>query len=417
MNNSSEKIAVITGKDPTYPQDSDGATTFLRNYLRFLVQRGVQADIYTTNCYSGDAVSKGKMEHAGQEGEFSGMQVIRYAPPALALPTYKDDPKGLKFLNRAAISFAEASYFADGKLRDYVGVQILHTSHAIGLVLGDVVPQKRTTIFPMMLGEEYRRYMPVAENFIDLEREVFKQVGIIQAPSHDHANTLRQNYSVPPSKIVTTHRGYPQDILLPRERTLPQDRPVRILSANMVRPQKGQHILVPFAEECRKRKLPIKIVIAGVNGESYSSHYNEYHQIFLEEIRKRGLTDSFEFTGPKDHQELNELMLASDVSIVPSVFETFGKSALESMATGMPTIVFDDVPSFKEFMTHHETAMFAPRSPMRLADTFELLTHNKDLYEALSRNGIYHGRNFSWDRVLAQMVDGINTKLHENLSI
>jgi glycosyltransferase involved in cell wall biosynthesis len=128
---------------------------------------------------------------------------------------------------------------------------------------------------------------------------------------------LRESYGVAPSKIVTTHRGYPQDVLLPRERTLPQDGPVRILSANMVRPQKGQHILVPFAEECLKRKLPIKIVIAGVNGESYSSHYNEYYQTFLEAIRKRGLMDTFEFTGPKDHQELNELMLKSDVSIGP----------------------------------------------------------------------------------------------------
>jgi glycosyltransferase involved in cell wall biosynthesis len=87
------------------------------------------------------------------------------------------------------------------------------------------------------------------------------------------------------------------------------------------------------------------------------------------------------------------------------------------MATGMPTIVFDDVPSFKEFMTHHETAMLTRRSPTDLADTFELLVHNKELYEALSLNGIYHGRNFSWDLVLAQMVDAINAKLHENLSL
>jgi glycosyltransferase involved in cell wall biosynthesis len=410
------KIAIITGKDPMFAADTDGANILVKNLADHYAGEGTKVDIFTPNGYSGHQAVKRKADYQSQAKDLleENVNVNRFPIPKLITPNLSY--AGLNFMNRVAISMAEATYFEDRKLDEYSRIHILHMAHAFGLVLGEIVPIDKTVLHPMLLGREYERYTQVAPSYIDFELEVFKRKLLVQVPSLDESLTLQKDYGVDENQIISNPRGFNQECLTPLFRKTPNKTDtLSILCANMMRPQKGQHLFIPFAKECLRRGISIKINLIGVNGSSYSPSYNQYALDIREAIIKEGLKDCFEFSNPLDQANLNKVMHKSDFAIYPSVFETFGKAPLESMATGLPTIVLDDVPAFQEFLQDNETGLFVSRHSSALVDALERCLNEKGLYEKLSRQGIEAGKNFHWKVVLEQMINDINKWLSHAL--
>ncbi|MBA4336367.1 hypothetical protein C0416_01150 [bacterium] len=416
---SREKVAVVTGKDLCYLDDTDGANVLVKNFAEHVIKNeGLDVDIYTPCGYSGHQFVDLKAQSQSEENiEISpGITVKRFPVPRVVTPNYEN--QGLELLNRVNISMGEAVYFEDGKLFDYLRIHIIHMAHSFGLVLGDIVPIERTIVHPMMLGTEYKNFSEVSQSYIDIEKAVFRKQILVQTPSIAESETLISDYSVSPEKIIITPRGFNPEALTIRQRTLPpiQNRKVRILCANMVRPQKGQKYFIDFAKECKKNNLPVLISLVGVNGTSYSPAYNKYSREIFDEIEKENLWDSFDFLKPRSQQELDKIMLNSDVAFYPSVFETFGKSPLESMATGLPTIVCDDVPAFREFIKDEETGILTSRNSQAMVESLKRLLYKPSLYTDISKNGISKGAEFFWENVLSRMILDTNNKISDVLS-
>jgi glycosyltransferase involved in cell wall biosynthesis len=108
-------------------------------------------------------------------------------------------------------------------------------------------------------------------------------------------------------------------------------------------------------------------------------------------------------------------MLESHVSILPSEYETFGKSALESLATWLPTIVFSDVPAFQEYMTHDVNGILVERdSGMKnLFENFLRLIESHDLYTSISRWWIESGWQYGWNVLFHKMEQDITLKISQ----
>ena len=97
-------------------------------------------------------------------------------------------------------------------------------------------------------------------------------------------------------------------------------------------------------------------------------------------------------------------MAGCDIAIYPSVTETFGKSSLESVVTGLPTILFDDVPAFTEYVTDRVTGFLVPRSSGAVVDILGELQTNHSLYSSVSRNGIGIASRFTWEKIIDDLL-------------
>jgi len=117
--------------------------------------------------------------------------------------------------------------------------------------------------------------------------------------------------------------------------------------------------------------------------------------------RRLGLHDRVRFMGRQDHIE--DILSMADVYLLPSELESFGLSALEAMASGVP-VVGSDAGGLPEVVKHAETGFLLPVGDIEgmAARTVEILKdeeHQRCLGQAGRRRA---AALFSADRVVTQ---------------
>ncbi len=124
-----------------------------------------------------------------------------------------------------------------------------------------------------------------------------------------------------------------------------------------------------------KKQLPVKLLLIG-DGPDRS----DCERL----VRDLKLNNDVMFLGKQDG--LEELLTMGDVFIMPSQSESFGLSALEAMACGLP-VVSSSVGGLPELVKHNETGFIAEFGDVnRMAKyTLDLLT-NERKYKKFSEN-------------------------------
>jgi N-acetyl-alpha-D-glucosaminyl L-malate synthase BshA len=117
--------------------------------------------------------------------------------------------------------------------------------------------------------------------------------------------------------------------------------------------------------------------------------------------RRLGLQDRVRFLGR--HDRVEELTAIADVFLLPSELESFGLSALEAMACGVP-VIGSDAGGLPEVVKHTETGYLLPVGDIEgmAARTIELLKDDERWHEA-SRSARRRAESlFEADRVVGQ---------------
>jgi glycosyltransferase involved in cell wall biosynthesis len=102
---------------------------------------------------------------------------------------------------------------------------------------------------------------------------------------------------------------------------------------------KGQWLLVESFRKVLRRHPEALLLIVGREGNASVR--------ISAEIARQGIAGSVLLTGARD--DVAELIAASDVVAVSSIWEGFGGSIVESMALGAPVVAFD-VPAIREVL-------------------------------------------------------------------
>jgi glycosyltransferase involved in cell wall biosynthesis len=121
-------------------------------------------------------------------------------------------------------------------------------------------------------------------------------------------------------------------------------------------------------------------------------------------VMQKGLTDRVVFLGTKTHQELTEILQASDVFVRPSRSEGLGNSFLEAMAAGVP-IVGTPVGGIPDFLTDGETGMLCqPNDPESIAKAVRKIADDPILRAKIIRQGeaLVHER-YGWGKIAERM--------------
>jgi len=120
----------------------------------------------------------------------------------------------------------------------------------------------------------------------------------------------------------------------------------------------------------------VKLVIAGPD--------DGYLSIIKNQIDNLRIHDKVLFTGPLYGQEKNAAYVDADVYVLPSRYEVFGNTILESYACGTPVIVTDRC-GISDFVKNVGCVVNFDRNELR--DAIIVLLKDNDLRARLGREG------------------------------
>lgn len=399
------KIAIIAGRDPDFKNDTDGGSVFLKNFVNELSYLGYNIDVYIPQGVSGGVQNKEKLSDQNEfNTNIGNISVYRFLTQKI------EDTYGIRqdedyFHNRIQLSYRIAEYFEDKKLLAYDLVFVLHVANAFGLVAKDLLPLEKTVLFPMMTSPTYSLFSSVPDKYKEQEKIVFSKIKHVSSPSDDEIKIISLAYGIPKKIFFKTNRGYNDKNFEKSERFgLSPKNTINLFSANGIRPQKNHLFFIPLLKELLKHSIDVRLLLTGNNGHSHHKLYNDYADKFWEEIRANNLEKYIISHGVVSEKDLVSIMGQSDIAVYPSTAETFGKSALESMATGLPTIVPNNIEAYTEFILHEKTGISVELDPTKFSREILKLISEKELYHGISKSGIHKGESFTWKKVVQDFL-------------
>jgi glycosyltransferase involved in cell wall biosynthesis len=391
------KIAFISGRDPTRQTDTDGATVLVYALSNQLARLGCSVSIYVPDY---EHVVPNPQHKYGSEAITAindSVRVIRF--PVQTATAEPDE----YFALRSQRSDREAAYFANEQLYEYDLVCIFHVTHAFALVEQAKLPIERTVLFPMFLGSYYAKTREVPNEYVARERSTLQALSHISSPSRDEIGALINEYGVSQNVCFYTPRGFDTTVFPAQSRTRIAGDSIHIINPNNIKPQKQQRELVPLVAQLHAFGIPVHVHLLGALGTTTDRSYRSYGDALLDDIATHQLGEAFTFHGIVTQMQLQYYIEQADIAVFPSKTETFGKAALEMMASGLPTVVFDDVPAFAEFIEHGMTGLRVSRDTRTLAHAIAALYRSPELYKRLSIEGMTASRRYSWEAVTEQL--------------
>ena len=147
---------------------------------------------------------------------------------------------------------------------------------------------------------------------------------------------------------------------------------------------KGHSIVIRVVAELRKKGYDVSVCFVG-DGSFVPQ---------LKELAKElGVSDAVQFAGKfADPSKIRELLLDSDIYMLPSESEGLPRGVIEAMACGLVCIA-SNVSGIPELL--EETDMAEPKDVEAYAKRLEYLFNNTDEMDRLSARNLEVSRNYS----------------------
>ncbi|MBU4535885.1 MAG: glycosyltransferase family 4 protein [Euryarchaeota archaeon] len=153
-----------------------------------------------------------------------------------------------------------------------------------------------------------------------------------------------------------------------KEIGIAEDKPLVLFLGNLVR-QKGVHYLLR-AKNFMDQPAFLAIVGGGPLLQDLKG-MAEYENI-----------KDVHFTGAR--YDIDKIIPAAELLVLPSLSESFGIALLEAMASGKP-VVATSVGGIPELVSEDVGILVEPRNPVALAEAIDLILENKDLREKMGK--------------------------------
>jgi len=157
--------------------------------------------------------------------------------------------------------------------------------------------------------------------------------------------------------------------------------------------QKGVEFFLRAAQKVLSRDRSVKFLISG-KGDLLPR--------LVEMAFDLGISENVMFLGYVSDDQLKRILCTSDVLVLPSVSEPFGIVALESMASGTPTIV-SKTSGVSERVKNCLKVDFWDTDEMA-SKILSILSY-RSLYEEMRENSITETASITWDEVARQTID------------
>ncbi len=291
---------------------------------------------------------------------------------------------------------------AGASLADRLGIPHFFTPHSLGL-------WKQRQMEEAASQEDRTGY-----NFelrIRSERAIGQTADWVLATTPDQADILRTDYDVPDARLRMIPPGYDDARFFPVGESTRQGLRQRhsysgfaVLALGRLARNKGYDLLIDgFA--VMAQRIPEARLYLAVGGESANPREAKIRAELKERVEQLELQDRVEFRGFIPDAELPDHYRAADLFVLSSRYEPFGMTAVEAMASGVPTIVTVHG-GLHRALTFGRHALFAdPFDAEDLGITMTKVARHPRLRARLGRMGAHKARSlFTWTGIAQQVV-------------
>jgi D-inositol-3-phosphate glycosyltransferase len=371
--------------------DGGGMNVYVRELSSALARRGHEVDVFTRrdDPVPGDLVTVEpgfRVHHvaAGPATALSRDEFERFVPAFTeAVGAY---------LRVHGADALHANYWLSGlaghALKHELGLPLIMTFHTLERVKAEA------------LGA-------VADDRAHQEAAIMACADAVLASCDVEAEQFARLYHADPARVHVVPLGVQHAFFAPGHR--PQARralgvdpeATMLLYVGRLQKLKGVDLALETLVELQRRGRRAQLsIIGGPSGPDGRATLAELH----ERVGEAGAIGRVSFVAPQAHQLLSSWMRAADVTLVPSISESFGLVALESSACGTP-VVASAVGGLSTLVEPGVNGvLLAQRDPDAWADAVEWVT-DAQRSTALSTGGVLLARRYTWRRAGERLAD------------
>lgn len=381
-------------------RDSGGMNVYVRELSRELAKRDMAVDVFTRWREPGDPRIQTLAPNARVIHIESGP--IRYIPKTAVyerLGEFTDKVQRHAETDGVRYDLIHSHYWLSAAVaRDLApcwDVPMVQMFHTLGLVKREVMDED-------IDGE--------SETRIAIERRAIAESDALVASSEIEAAELEQLYGARPERIATIPCGVDPEVFRPvrtadARAALGRDQCERlILFVGRIEQIKGIDVLLEalgllFARRPDLRGQACLVVVGGALDPEDDAPEIEKVTELRRLVHEHRMEDSVDFVGSMDQSRLALWYAAADVCAVPSLTESFGLVALESMACGTP-VVATRVGGLQTVVEDGESGLLVPASDHHaLAESIERVLLDQRLRTHLAHGARQRAEGFTWSRV------------------
>ena len=205
------------------------------------------------------------------------------------------------------------------------------------------------------------------------------------------SESVKDKYSrlSPNADIEVVYNGVPAEYYIDgRKYEIFSGSTVNIVIAGRIDPGKGhEEVIEAIAELAIDNKYTVQLLVVGV------SQNKNYENFIKKRVRDLKLEDNIKFLGFRD--DIPEIYKSSDISIVASKSEAFGRVTVEAMMAGT-LVIGADTAATKELIQDKYGFLYRQGNPHDLKNVLEYVLECKDkAREVAARARSYSLTNFT----------------------
>ena len=386
-------------------RDSGGMNLYVRELTRDLGRRGIEIDVYTRWRERDDP----RIQPLGPNARVIHIQSgpLGYWPK-MAVYQHLDEftEKLLAEVEASGRSYdvIHSHYWLSAMvartLEERWRLPTVQMFHTLGLVKREVMDED-------VDGESDIR--------VDIEREAVRKSAAIVAASRIELGELRRLYRADPARVAVIPCGVDPKVFHPvrtadaREK-LGRDQCERlILFVGRIEQIKGIDVLLRALARLLSSRPDLRsdvclLVIGGALDPGDDAPETEKVLELRRLVHEHRMEANVSFVGSRDQEELALYYAAADVCAVPSLTESFGLVALESMACGTP-VVATKVGGLQEVVKDGESGLLVPAGDYEaLAEAMARVLTDARLRIHLAHGARDRAERFTWEAVGDRMV-------------
>ncbi|MDD3536491.1 MAG: glycosyltransferase family 4 protein [Candidatus Cloacimonetes bacterium] len=224
----------------------------------------------------------------------------------------------------------------------------------------------------------------------------------VVAVSQYTAQMIMSRYRIDTAKINIVHNAFsvPEDAILAKKRIFKG--PV-ILFLGRITLQKGPDYFLEMAEQVVATHPEARFIMAGTGDMSRK---------MLRRSASLKLRNRFLFTGFLNRKQVELILRASDIYVLPSISEPFGISPLEAMAFGITSIISKQS-GVSEVVNHAFKIDFWNTDLW--VETINHLIENPDKCIKMGIDGMHEVNLIQWDEAAAKLRQLYSATLSEHI--
>lgn len=248
-------------------------------------------------------------------------------------------------------------------------VAALHREHSFDVIEGTETGSmflrqscSSATVVIRLHGDEFTflkhipgEKIPFAQSASRLvQRRSLRQADWLISPSKAHADEIARETRINSSIIpVIPHSLDPMWLGLCEHGYADETKPIVLYVGRLERGKGILDTLCAF-KQVRANMPQARLVIAG------SAHPSLSRVTIADKIRNLELDNVVDMVGPQSYAQLAKWYARASVLVFPSYYESFGLTALEAMAFGLPTVGYDGS-ALPEVIQHNVTGILVTR--------------------------------------------------------